>query len=365
MKGDDETEGGVAGPTATTTTTGATAPTGPSSVGGPAAAAPRRKKKPAAPEKPLPPTPLTPDQKTEIATRELEELKDEIEKQKEEWARVLDNFKAEMEEMDVRLGEVAREYYEFRRDIVGGAVNQRTGKVVSERVVRWFEERIRGKDALIKKTRLKNSTLKLQKNKLHQQLKQKEEMGEVLHAIDFDQLQIENKQYLAKIEERNAELLKLKMTAGNTMQVLNHHKTKLHALTTDSHHLRSEIAQRQDLLSKLISEAEIVEAERAAAEKVNRRIKGEMEDYRVPDVMDYVSLNAQQEELHQKLTMWQRKVEIAAMQNTRLRNIWRRMSTPHDRLPPYTPTHNAPTLQAQWRADERVARGRSLPPLAG
>ena len=49
-------------------------------------------------------------------------------------------------------------------------------------------------------------------------------MGEVLHAIDFDQLQIENKQYLAKIEERNAELLKLKMTAGNTVQILNYYK---------------------------------------------------------------------------------------------------------------------------------------------
>lgn len=67
-------------------------------------------------------------------------------------------------------------------------------------------------------------TLKVQKNKLHLQLKQKEEMGEVLHAIDFDQLQIENKQYLQKIEERNTELLKLKMTAGNTIQTLNKHK---------------------------------------------------------------------------------------------------------------------------------------------
>jgi hypothetical protein len=56
------------------------------------------------------------------------------------------------------------------------------------------------------------------------QLKQKEEMGEVLHAIDFDQLQIENKQYLSKIEERNTELLKLKLTAGNTIQTLNSYK---------------------------------------------------------------------------------------------------------------------------------------------
>jgi hypothetical protein len=36
---------------------------------------------------------LTPEQKAEIATRELEELKDEIEKQKEEWGKVLDNYK--------------------------------------------------------------------------------------------------------------------------------------------------------------------------------------------------------------------------------------------------------------------------------
>jgi hypothetical protein len=111
-------------------------------------------------------------------------------------------------------------------------LNSRTGKVIAERIIRYFEDKIRGKvsqifnrkDAIIEKIRLKNVTLKVQKNKLHLQLKQKEEMGEVLHAIDFDQLQIENKQYLLKIDERNSELLKLKMTAGNTIQTLNSHK---------------------------------------------------------------------------------------------------------------------------------------------
>jgi hypothetical protein len=77
---------------------------------------------------------------------------------------------------------------------------------------------------VIEKIRLKNATLKVQKNKLQLQLKQKEEMGEVLHAIDFDQLKIENHQYLAKIEERNNEMLKLKMTAGKTVQILNQYK---------------------------------------------------------------------------------------------------------------------------------------------
>lgn len=34
-------------------------------------------------------------------------------------------------------------------------------------------------------------------------------MGDALHYIDFHQLQIENKQYVCRIEERNDELLKV------------------------------------------------------------------------------------------------------------------------------------------------------------
>ena len=49
---------------------------------------------------------------------------------------------------------------------------------------------------MTEKTRLKNAALRIQIGKLANQLKQKEEMGEALHSIDFDQLQIENKQYM-------------------------------------------------------------------------------------------------------------------------------------------------------------------------
>lgn len=41
------------------------------------------------------------------------------------------------------------------------------------------------------------------------QLRQKDDMGDALHYIDFHQLQIENKQYVSRIEERNDELLKV------------------------------------------------------------------------------------------------------------------------------------------------------------
>lgn len=136
--------------------------------------------------------------------------------------------------------------------------------------------------------RLKNATLKVQKNKLHLQLKQKEEMGEVLHVIDFDQLQIENKQYQTKIEERNNELLKLKKSAGKTVQILNFHKKKLANLTKESEKLDSEIKSRKDLLARLTAETVQVCNEREKAKQFNKDLREQISDFRVPHVMDYV-----------------------------------------------------------------------------
>lgn len=82
-----------------------------------------------------------------------------------------------------------------------------------------MEEKLRQKDTVIEKLRLKNTTTKAYIAKMEQQLAHKEEMGEVLHLVDFDQLKIENQQYMEKIEERNNELLRLKLSTSRTVQV--------------------------------------------------------------------------------------------------------------------------------------------------
>lgn len=42
--------------------------------------------------------------------------------------------------------------------------------------------------------------------------------------MDFQQLKIENAQFLEKIDERNQELLQLKLTVGSSLQVLSFYK---------------------------------------------------------------------------------------------------------------------------------------------
>lgn len=64
---------------------------------------------------------------------------------------------------------------------------------------------------------------------------QKEEMGEVLHEVDFNQLKIENQQYLEKIDEKNQDLLRLKLMSTNVQQILNTYKVRKSSLVPYLH----------------------------------------------------------------------------------------------------------------------------------
>jgi len=256
----------------------------------------------------------------------------------------LDNLRAIMEEADIRLAEIKKTQYEFKRDVVSGAVNPRTGRVIAEKLIRSVEDKVRSRDTLIEKLRLKNSTLKVLKKKLQLQLKQKEEMGEVLHEVDFNQLKIENSQYLEKIDERNQDLLRLKLMATNVLQILNTYKKKLSTLTMESDRLKTEIVQRKDLFSKIESEMKLVEQEKSTAEERNSKCKQQLQDFKVPEVMEYVNEKAELYELRKAVQSWERKVEIASMALKTHMITWKKLkvreeSTHLDATPNWSHAH--------------------------
>ncbi len=75
------------------------------------------------------------------------------------------------------------------------------------------------KEEEVQRVRLKNIHLSNQLRRIENALRQKEELAEGLHLIDFEQLKIENQSLNEKIEERNEELLKLKKKTTTTVQV--------------------------------------------------------------------------------------------------------------------------------------------------
>jgi hypothetical protein len=260
------------------------------------------------------PAMLTIDQKLEVVSTELEEVTKDKNESRVASEKLIDTLRAVLEETDIRIAELKKDAYEFKRDIVVGAENVRTGRTMAEKVVRYMEDKLRQRDAMIEKLRLKNSTLKTAKLKVEQQLRQKEEMGDVLHYIDFHQLQIENKQYVQKIEERNEELLKLKLATGTTVQALNTLKIHLNTLLNEQAWLNKEIKSRTDQLNKLNHESDAVKAELAAESRIKKKLGQQRSDSGgMPQILDYVQQKAELYELESTLKNWERKVEIAEM----------------------------------------------------
>lgn len=232
---------------------------------------------------------LSMEQKIEIASTEFEHVQKDIQDTKKSSERLIDTLRAVLEETDIRIAELKKEAYEFKRDIVVGAENFRTGKTMAEKVVRYMEEKLRQKDSIVEKLRLKNATLKTQGQKVDAQLRQKEEMGDVLHYIDFHQLQIENKQYLSKIEERNDELLQLKMMTGNSVQTLNNLKRKLKTLMDESTWLKTEMKARNEANRKLTQETAKVHDKIKKESLQEKRLQKETESTNTQVVMPNVN----------------------------------------------------------------------------
>eukprot|EP00300_Choanocystis_sp_HF-7_P012202 c17790_g1_i1.p1 GENE.c17790_g1_i1~~c17790_g1_i1.p1 ORF type:complete len:384 (+),score=109.68 c17790_g1_i1:96-1247(+) len=224
--------------------------------------------------------------------------------------------KALLEEYERQLQDIHRYEVLFQRDVVDGGRNPIPGRgetIMSEKVQRFFRDVLYAQDNVVKKLLLKNSALKQQLLKLKVQVRTKQEMNEVLGHIDFGQLKIENRQHLSKIEEKNAELLRLKHTAGNAVLVLNRQKNDLVALIAESHKLHLDAEAKRVMVSKVKEEAENIQIEIEELTAVNTKLKTQQDEFVVPSVLSYVQSTEAQFLLSRRVADWQRKVEIAEM----------------------------------------------------
>ncbi|XP_036131767.1 coiled-coil domain-containing protein 113 isoform X2 [Molossus molossus] len=237
-----------------------------------------------------------------------------------------------IEEAEIRWTEVQREVQEFERDILKTISKKKGSILATQKVMKYIEDMNHRRDHMKDKLRLKNISLKVQRKKMLLQLRQKEEVGEALHDVDFQQLKIENAQFLETIEARNQELIQLKLASGTTLQVLNAFKTRLHRAMEMSINLEKEILLRNELLEKIERETLQVEEDRAKAEALNRKLRKQLAEFRVPPVMMYVREKILNGDLEKTIRMWERKVEIAEMSLKGYRKNWNKMKTTNEQL---------------------------------
>ncbi len=185
----------------------------------------------------------------------IEELRKKLENEKLLYEADLDEIK---NRCDLKQGEVNEYRFRFKRvkkDAADRSLFMQSGKPPTKKEVETFLLREQMKDEEVNEVRLDNIKLKNQLTKKERELKAKEELGEGLHMIDFEQLKIENQTYNEKIEERNEELLKLKRKINNTVQILTHIKEKLQFVNSENDKEKEKLKDFDEEVKK-VSESE-------------------------------------------------------------------------------------------------------------
>lgn len=154
---------------------------------------------------------LTPAQKQKIVMREIEELKDRIQSEKNQFEERKDALDAERGALQGLADDLARDAAEFRAR-VEKEVDPRTGKIVYDAFKRHFARAMREKEATLHLLQLQTASQKSQARKLAARLAHRETTGESVRAIDFDQLRIENRIFSQKLEVLNRQLLEVRQT---------------------------------------------------------------------------------------------------------------------------------------------------------
>ena len=229
-------------------------------------------------------------------------INNETESNRKSSEKVIDTLRAVLEETEFRIEDLKREAFEFKRAIVIGGENPRTGSISSEKVFKYYEERQKSKDVMLEKLRLKNSSMKVEIQKCESKLRLRDEAGEVLHYIDFHQLQIENKQSVRTIEEKESDLSFFKSSTGACVRTLNATKQDLLNTTNDYNNMLQEVENRKDYGKKLIQECKSIRKYCRQLERKNNEINKQLMHARaMPDINEYID---------QRKVMWKMDTDL-------------------------------------------------------
>ena len=177
-----------------------------------------------------------------------------------------------LNEKQTKCTEIEQQFKELKRSVAMNAVHSRTGKKLSAKVIKDWEEADEAKDQEVHQYRLQNIALRNRLANQEKVLKKKEQLAEGLHLIDYEQLKIENQTLNEKIEERNEELTRLRAKIINHVIMLSHTREKMKYIETQNEKNDVELLDLNDKLDETKTKLTKAKNDRAKLEKQNQKL---------------------------------------------------------------------------------------------
>ncbi|XP_063754101.1 coiled-coil domain-containing protein 113 isoform X3 [Eleginops maclovinus] len=244
---------------------------------------------------------LTLEQKLYVAQREVAETREDQEKLKQKYDRIQDNYKASLEEAELRLADIKKAKNDFECRMVQPMKDKRLEMMEPNKLLRYIEDK--SKVTQLEKWTRKNHALKVHEKKLQQQLQQKKEMGKAEYEIF--------QEYSEQRIDKNLD--ELQVSNLKVQRYLRSHKEKLQSVTRESSELSDDITKRKQLLAKLEEEIGHAEEERLKAEALNLHLRRQMTDYQAPGIPEYMQVKGKYKKLQQSIRTLKRRIGIAEM----------------------------------------------------
>lgn len=266
------------------------------------------------------------EDKAMLVGKEMDRLKDQEEKANRESEEIKDLLIATVEEASHRMKELKLEVIKFNREVIDEESEKASGNLLRL----YLEKRGASQKNYLDKLLGQCHAVEEDISRAQQQLRTRRAAGEAFHAIDFEQLRIENQQFNERIEKKNQELVDLKGTSTRTVQMLNTLMDALNDMTSEQAQLKKEYKSRCDYLCRCSKEVGDVGKEAGRAENKHQALRAQHEAVKVPKIEEYIAQKAELFELEKACKNWQRKVEIAEGQRQVLRQQVRRMRKQRD-----------------------------------
>jgi len=248
-------------------------------------------------------------QKYDVVRKELENANNHWKKFEIHKDELTDELLARNQEIMNSIKDIKMEVYELNRKIDIQSENPKTGKINAEIFEKYYAEKWKKLDALLKKYTDQNANLKKQIIQAKKKLEKKDKSNE-LEFIDFHKLQIENKKYVKEVDEKNKLLLKLKMTIGKITQDRNICKEKLNAKIKELDKTKKSNEEQKQTIQKIENDLGKQKKEAAKIEEQTRALNEKHIKRHLITIDHHVKQKKIEEDLVSIMEILQKKLEI-------------------------------------------------------
>ena len=253
---------------------------------------------------------LSGKQKCGIASKEVIFAQNELSKVRLCNRVQLEQAKAGAEERRMRLKDIENSLEDFNKNVVVGAVHERLGIHMAEKVIRWLDEHAKSKAKQVERMRVATGGIRAKIRKVTLAAQQMAEKGEDEGDQDPDQLILQKQNFLKQLQTKDDMLVlnKKKLVTAQRKKYATQQDLK-NELKREKE-LEAAIAEKE---SSIIDMEDKIKAIQLSNEKLtiaNAKLREKIATHKVPSIDEYIELKIKLDNEQKRTKVFQRKINI-------------------------------------------------------